>query len=49
MIELHKNGYFVGISAAANILAAEIYSEKYKGQNITFMCDRGDRYMSMIN
>lgn len=49
MKKLHKNGYFVGISAAANILAAELCSEKYKDKNIiTFMCDRGDRYMSMI-
>jgi cysteine synthase A len=50
MKELHREGYFVGISAAANILVAEKYSLKYPNANIiTFMCDRGDRYLSMIN
>ena len=49
MIELNKSGYFVGISSAANILAAEICSQKYENKVIvTFMCDRGDRYFSMI-
>jgi cysteine synthase A len=49
MIDLHKEGYFVGISAAANILVAEKYSLKYPTYNIiTFMCDRGDRYLSMV-
>jgi cysteine synthase A len=48
MKELHKEGYFVGISAAANILIAEKYSKIYPTKNIiTFMCDRGDRYLSM--
>ena len=46
---LHKEGYFVGVSAAANILVAEKYSLKYPGLTvITFMCDRGDRYLSMV-
>lgn len=50
MKELHKEGYFVGISAAANILTAERYAIKNPNKNIiTFMCDRGDRYLSMIN
>lgn len=49
MKELHRNGYFIGISAAANILAAEICADKYENKKIiTFMCDRGDRYVSMI-
>jgi cysteine synthase A len=49
MKDLHKEGYFVGISAAANILVSEKYSIKYPDLNIiTFMCDRGDRYLSMI-
>ena len=26
MKQLHKNGYFIGVSAAANILAAELVS-----------------------
>ena len=49
MKELHKEGYFVGISSAANILTSEKISNKYPKHNIiTFMCDRGDRYLSMI-
>lgn len=49
MKELHKEGYFVGISAAANILVAERYSVQYPDASIiTFMCDRGDRYLSMV-
>ena len=49
MKQLHKNGYFIGISAAANILAAEMISLDNPNANIiTFMCDRGDRYLSMI-
>lgn len=49
MKELHQNGYFIGISAAANILAAEKMSlENPNSTIVTFMCDRGDRYLSMI-
>ena len=48
MKNLHKNGYFIGISAAANLIASEIVSKEYPDKIIvTFMCDRGDRYMSM--
>ena len=47
--ELCRSGYFVGVSAAANILAAERYNEKHPDEKIiTFMCDRGDRYLSMF-
>lgn len=47
--ELCKNGYFVGISAAANILGAEKYNKENPNDTIvTFFCDRGDRYLSMI-
>ena len=49
MKELFKKGYFVGVSAAANILASEMISkEKPNKIIVTFMCDRGDRYLSMI-
>ena len=48
MKELHTKGYFIGISASANILAAEQVSKEQPNKIIiTFMCDRGDRYMSM--
>ena len=49
--ELAKShGLFVGISAGANILAAERYIEetKPKGTVVTFLCDRGDRYFSCL-
>lgn len=49
--ELAKtHGLFVGISAGANILAAEKYIEakKPKGDVVTFLCDRGDRYFSCL-
>jgi len=47
--DLCKSGYFVGVSAAANILAAERYNQKFPNDKIiTFMCDRGDRYLSMF-
>ena len=47
--QLCKNGYFVGISAAANILGAEQYSATHHNDTIiTFFCDRGDRYLSMF-
>lgn len=45
-----ENGIFVGISAGANVYAAEQYIEKHKpkGVVITFLCDRGDRYFSCL-
>ena len=49
--ELAKtHGLFVGISAGANILAAEkfIAQTKPKGDVVTFLCDRGDRYISCL-
>ena len=49
--ELAKtHGYFVGISAGANILAAERFIEETKpeGDVVTFLCDRGDRYFSCL-
>ena len=49
--ELAKtHGLFVGISAGANILAAERFIEetKPKGAVVTFLCDRGDRYFSCL-
>jgi cysteine synthase A len=49
--ELAKtHGLFVGISAGANILAAERFIEKYtpNGDVVTFLCDRGDRYFSCL-
>ena len=48
--QLCKNGYYVGISAAANCLVAEHYLKTNPNDVIvTFLCDRGDRYMSMFN
>ena len=49
--ELAKtHGLFVGISAGANILAAEKYIQSVNpgGDVITFLCDRGDRYFSCL-
>jgi cysteine synthase A len=44
------HGLFVGISAGANILAAEKYITETKptGNVVTFLCDRGDRYFSCL-
>ncbi len=44
------HGIFVGISAGANILAAEkwIKENNPNGIVVTFLCDRGDRYFSCI-
>lgn len=39
-------GMFVGISSGANIVAAERWIKSNKGDVITFLCDRGDRYFS---
>jgi len=43
-------GIFVGISAAANILASERWIEENnpKGVVVTFLCDRGERYLSCL-
>lgn len=49
--ELAKtHGLFVGISAGANILAAEKYIQSVNpgGDVVTFLCDRGDRYFSCL-
>ena len=45
-----ENGLLVGISAAANVLAAEMWIEKHKpsGNVITMLCDRGERYLSLV-
>jgi cysteine synthase A len=50
-ISLSKElGIFVGISAGANILAAEEYVKLNNptGFIITFLCDRGERYLSCL-
>jgi len=41
-------GLFVGISAGANVVASEKFVNDFlpKGRVITFLCDRGDRYLS---
>lgn len=45
-----EHGIFVGISAGANVVAAErwIKENKPEGFVVTFLCDRGDRYFSCI-
>ena len=45
------NGLLVGISAGANILAAERWIEKNKPSGIVFtiLCDRGERYCSILD
>jgi cysteine synthase len=45
-----ENGLFVGISAGANVLGAERWLEKNNidGVAVTFLCDRGERYMSIF-
>lgn len=45
-----ETGFFVGISAAANVLAAERWIEETnpKGVVVTFLCDRGERYLSCL-
>jgi cysteine synthase A len=45
-----ENGLFVGISAGANIMASEMWIEKNKpnGVLVTFLCDRGERYLTII-
>ena len=45
-----ENGLFVGISAGANVLASERWIEQNKpdGVVITILCDRGERYFSVL-
>lgn len=46
-----ENGLLVGISSGANILASEIFLERnpnLKGDIITILCDRGERYISCL-
>ncbi len=48
--QLAKKGFFVGISSGANVLAAEKWVKKNnpRGSVITILCDRGERYMSIL-
>lgn len=43
-------GIPIGISGAANVLAAEWYEKNHltHGKTVTILCDRGERYMSNI-
>lgn len=43
-----EQGLLVGISSGANVLAAERWIEENdpKGAVVTFLCDRGERYLS---
>ena len=45
-----ENGLFVGISAGANVLAAEqwIKENNPDGIVVTILCDRGERYFSVL-
>jgi len=45
-----KKGLFVGISAGANVLASERWIENNKPNGIVFtiLCDRGERYCSVL-
>tara|TARA_B100001123_G_scaffold451206_1_gene628462 strand:- start:3219 stop:4088 length:870 start_codon:yes stop_codon:yes gene_type:complete len=45
-----ENGLLVGISAGANVLAAEMWirKNKPKGAVVTILCDRGERYLSIL-
>lgn len=45
-----EHGLLVGISAGANILAAERWIENndFDGVVVTFLCDRGERYLSVF-
>jgi cysteine synthase A len=44
-----EKGIFVGISAGANVLASLKYGKKFEKTNIlTILCDRGDRYLSIL-
>ncbi len=46
-----KDGLLVGISSGANILAAERWVEKNNPDGIVFtiLCDRGERYTSILD
>lgn len=46
-----ENGLLVGISAGANVLAAERWIENndFDGVVVTFLCDRGERYLTIFN
>ena len=47
--KMYREGFYVGISSAAYILAAENYlSRNPDAHIITFMCDTGSKYMSII-
>ena len=51
MLDLSRQlGIPVGISAAANIVAAERYREEFNPTRkiVTILCDRGERYMSNL-
>ena len=42
-------GIFIGISAAANVLASVRYGKEFGVTNIlTILCDKGERYLSML-
>jgi len=45
-----EHGLFVGISAGANVLASERWIEQNKpdGIVVTILCDRGERYFSVL-
>ena len=45
-----ENGLFVGISSGANVLASEQWIEKNNpdGIVVTILCDRGERYFSVL-
>ena len=45
-----ENGLFVGVSAGANVLAAERWIEQNNpnGIVVTILCDRGERYFSIL-
>ena len=45
-----ENGLFVGISAGANVLASEqwIKQNNPNGIVVTILCDRGERYFSVL-
>ena len=45
-----ENGLFVGISSGANVLASEQWIEQNKpnGIVVTILCDRGERYFSIL-
>jgi cysteine synthase A len=47
---LHQEeSFFVGISSAANLLAAKRMSLELNGPVVTFFCDSGNRYKSILD